>query len=91
MSEKCKAMLTYLEKVTLTPDAVTLDDARALKKSGVSKEAAEDAIFIADCFNQLVRAADALDWEVPGKDGFAASAKFLLKAGYEMPMASKPL
>lgn len=83
-------MLTYLEKVTLTPAAVTVDDARALKRAGVSKDAAEDAIFIAACFNQLVRAADALDWEVPGKDAFAASAKFLLKAGYVMPMATGP-
>jgi alkylhydroperoxidase family enzyme len=84
-----KAMLAYLEKATMTPDAITVDDARALKKAGVTKEAAEDALFIAACFNQLVRAADALDWEVGGKAAFDASAKFLLKAGYLMPLASK--
>lgn len=82
-------MLAYLEKVTLTPAAVTVDDAGALKAAGVSKAAAEDALFVAACFNQLVRAADALDWEVPPKEGFAASAKFLLKAGYLMPLATK--
>jgi alkylhydroperoxidase family enzyme len=88
--ERCKAMLAYLEKATLTPEAVTVDDARALRRAGVSKEAAEDGLFIAACFHQLVRAADALDWEVPGPDGFAASARFLLTAGYELPLATRP-
>jgi hypothetical protein len=77
-------MLAYLEKMTLS--TVTVDDARALKAAGVSKQAAEDALFVAFCFNQIVRIADALDWEVTSPESFAASARSLLKFGYMLPL-----
>ena len=82
-------MLAYLEKMTTAPAALTVDDARALKAAGVSKAAAEDALFVAFCFNQIVRIADALDWEIPDKAGVAASAKSLLKFGYLLPFHRK--
>lgn len=85
VSAQLKAMLAYLEKTTLQPDGLTVDDARALKAAGVTKAAAEDALFVAACFNQIVRLADALGWEVSSKEGFAASAKFLLRFGYLLP------
>jgi len=80
-------MLSYLERVC--SETVTVDDARALKDAGVSKEAAEDGVFVAACFGQLVRVADTLGWEIPPAEGFQASASFLLKAGYVMPLASR--
>lgn len=81
-------MLQYLEIVaTGTP---TVDDAKALKAAGVSKEEAEDALFVAMCFGQIVRIADALGWEVGDKAAFAASAQSLLKFGYLLPGHSKP-
>jgi alkylhydroperoxidase family enzyme len=86
VSDRVKAMLAFLEKQTLTPEALTVDDARALKAAGISKQAAEDAIWVAACFNQIVRIADALGWELATKEGYAASAKFLLKFGYKLPM-----
>jgi hypothetical protein len=78
-------MCGYLEKMTTSPGSLTADDARALKAAGVSKEAAQDALFVAFCFNQIVRIADALDWEIPPPEGFAASARSLLKFGYKLP------
>lgn len=89
VSAQVKAMCAYLEKMTLTPEAVTVADAKALKAAGVSKEAAEDALFVAFCFNQIVRIADALDWELSSPEGFAAGAKSLLKFGYVLPLHSK--
>ena len=83
MSAQVKAMCGYLEKQTL--GTLTPADAKALKLAGVTKEAAEDALFVAFCFNQIVRIADALDWEIPPPEGFAASAKSLLKFGYVLP------
>lgn len=87
VSAQVKAMCAYLEK--LTAGTVTVDDARALKAAGVSKEAAEDALFVAFCFNQIVRIADALDWEVSSPEAFAASAKTLHKFGYALPLHQK--
>lgn len=89
VSAQVEAMLAYLEKMTLAPDLLTVDDAKALKAAGVTKEAAEDALFVAFCFNQIVRIADALDWEVSDKAGFAAGAKSLLKFGYVLPFHRK--
>lgn len=83
-------MLGYLEKVTLTPEAVTADDARALKAAGVTKTAAKEALWVAYCFNQIARIADALGWEIPDAAGFMASAKSLLSFGYLLPFHSKP-
>lgn len=82
-------MLGYLEKVTLTPEAVTADDARLLETAGVTKAAAKEAVWVAYCFNQIARVADALGWEIPEAAGFTASAKSLLSFGYLMPFHSK--
>ena len=76
-------MCGYLEKQTL--GTLSPADAKALKVAGVTREAAEDALFVAFCFNQIVRVADALDWEIPPPEGFVASAKRLLKFGYLLP------
>ena len=46
-------------------------------------------LFVAFCFNQIVRIADALDWEIPPPRGFAATAKSLLKFGYLLPLHQK--
>lgn len=85
IAEGLRAMLAYLEKVTLEPDAVTVEDARALRRAGVTREAAEDALWVAFCFNEIARIADALGWEIPGAAGFAASARQLLRFGYLLP------
>lgn len=86
---KLKAMLTYLEVVTLTPEAVTVEHAKTLKAAGVSKAAATEALWVAFCFNQIARVADALGWEIPDAAGFTASAKSLLRFGYLLPFHSK--
>lgn len=89
VSPALQATLAWLEKVTLTPDAVTAADARALKAAGVTKAAARDALWVAFCFNEIARVADALGWEIPDASGFLASAKSLLKFGYLLPFHGK--
>ena len=84
IDDKLKAMLRYLRKVTLTPDEVVAEDARALKQAGISRSAAEDALLVAYCFNMIARVADALGWHIP-EEGFGASVKVLLEQGYLMP------
>ena len=44
-------MLEYLEKVTLKPSEVTADDAARLYAAGVSKQAAQDALYVSFVFN----------------------------------------
>ena len=86
VDEKLRATLALLEKVTLEPAALGPSDVAPLRRLGVSRQAAEDALAVAFCFNLIDRLADAFDWHVPARDGFDASARALLARGYRMPL-----
>jgi uncharacterized peroxidase-related enzyme len=81
---KLVAMLAYLEKLTLTPDAIGPDDVAVLRGIGLSDEAIADAVHVCAMFNIYDRLADALGWEVPASPEFwSKQGRFLLKTGYE--------
>ncbi len=90
LDERVRATLGLLEKVTLHPASLTAADVAPLRTLGIARQAIEDALVVAFCFNILDRIADAFGWHVPGKDGFDASAKILLSAGYKMPLRARP-
>jgi len=58
ISEKLRATLALLEKLTLTPDALTPSDVRPVLALGVSREALVDAFYVAFLFNTYDRLAD---------------------------------
>jgi len=59
VSAKVRAMLDYLELVTVRPDAVDANAARSLLDSGVSEEAAREALYVCFLFNVVNRFMDA--------------------------------
>ncbi|HTI05631.1 MAG TPA: hypothetical protein VL549_09960 [Gemmatimonadales bacterium] len=77
-----RAMLGFLDKLTLRPNDVRPADVAPLRTAGLSDEAIEDAIHVSALFNIYDRLADALDWYLPGPDGYAASGESLMKRGY---------
>ena len=79
---KLRATLGFLEKLTLHPTDVRPADAAPLSATGVSDQAIEDAIQVCVLFNIYDRLADSMGWHLPGPDGYAASARMLLKRGY---------
>ncbi|HEY8174075.1 MAG TPA: hypothetical protein VIF32_00155 [Gemmatimonadaceae bacterium] len=79
---RLRAMLGFLEKLTLTPHMLAAADARALRKAGLSASAIEDAIHVCTLFNVYDRLADAFEFHIPDEKGFAQSATMLLKRGY---------
>jgi uncharacterized peroxidase-related enzyme len=79
-----RAMLGFLEKLTLTPDAVTAADVQPLRAAGLSDAAVEEAIHVSAIFNVYDRLADAFAFDIPDEKGFAMSATMLLKRGYGM-------
>ena len=85
IAEPLRAMLAYLERVTLAPGELGPADVQALKAAGVTKAAAHDALLVAYCFNQINRVADVLGWEVVSPGAFAKTAKQLLRFGYLLP------
>ena len=77
-------MLRFLRTMTLSPDSLGPADARAVLEAGVSRAAMEDAIHVAMMFNVINRVADGLGFHVPDEEAFEASAKMLLRFGYEL-------
>lgn len=85
IDEKVRATLRFLRKMTLEPQALGPDDARAVLATGVSKDALRDAIHVAFLFNVYDRLADSMGWHVPpeGDGSYRAGADNLLsKRGY---------
>ena len=82
IDDRLRAMLGFIEKLTLTPEALTAQDARTLRSIGVSASAIEDAIHVCALFSVYDRLADSLEFDIPDEKGFAQSASMLLKRGY---------
>jgi uncharacterized peroxidase-related enzyme len=84
IAEPLRAMLGFIEKLTLRPEELGVADADAVRAAGVSDEAMVDAIHVAALFNMIVRLADSLGWEVPSFDSFLARADRMLATGYRL-------
>ena len=68
--------------MTLEPAAVGPADAARVRAAGVSDEAIRDALYVCAHFNLIDRLADALGWQVPADEEFAAGAAAFLAEGY---------
>ena len=82
IGEKLRATLALLEKMTLSPDALSAADVRPVLALGVSREALVDAFYVAFLFNTYDRLADTLGWELPDRRYYPKAGRFLLKRGY---------
>jgi uncharacterized peroxidase-related enzyme len=82
VAARLRTTLGFLEKLTLRPNDVRPADVAPLRAAGVSDEAIEDAIHVCALFNIYDRLADALDWYLPGPEGYAASGRSLMQRGY---------
>jgi alkylhydroperoxidase family enzyme len=81
---RLRAMLEFIEKMTLQPNALTREDAARVRAAGVSEEALVDAIHVAVLFSMIVRLADSLGWDVPTFDEFRDRADAMLAGGYRL-------
>jgi uncharacterized peroxidase-related enzyme len=84
VDERLRAMLGFIEKLTLRPEELSREDADAVRAAGVSDEAMVDAIHVAALFNMITRLADSLGWDVPEWDSFLARADSMLANGYSL-------
>lgn len=82
IGEKLRAMLGFLEKLTLAPGGIGRDDLSAVRAAGVSDAAVEDAIYVCAFFNIIDRVADSLGFMVPSPEEFARRAGRFLEEGY---------
>lgn len=84
ISEKLRATMGMLAKVTRDHASVTADDMRALLALGVTRAQVEDALMVGWCFNVINRLADTFEFEVGSEAAFKSSAKMLLSRGYKI-------
>ena len=84
ISDRLRATLRLLRKMTLEPGAIAADDMRAVLAAGVSKEAIKDALEVAFLFNIYDRLADTMGWDVPAETSgyYQVASKRLLTRGY---------
>jgi hypothetical protein len=75
--------------MTLAPGELGRADADAVLAAGVSREALVDAIHVCALFSIIVRLADALGWDVPPPEAFAARGRVLLESGYRLRTAEE--
>jgi alkylhydroperoxidase family enzyme len=81
-----RAVLGYLEAVTLRPDEVRARDVEAVRTAGVSDQAIVDALLVAAYFNLIDRLADSFGFipisETLGSDGLLRHEAEFLARGY---------
>lgn len=82
ISEELRATLSFLEKLTKTPGALTAEDAGDVLRADVSPDALEDAAAVAAVFAIVTRYANALSFTVPSPVEFDRAGDMLLKRGY---------
>ena len=80
--EKLRAMLGFLEKLTLHPEEVGPADMAPLRQAGLTDEEIADAIHVCASFNLINRVADSLGFELQKQVGYHRYAATLLKIGY---------
>jgi hypothetical protein len=70
--------------MTLDHRSLVPEDVRAVMRTGVSKQAVQDAMEVAFLFNIYDRLADTMGWDVPSvaSGHYQVSARRLLKHGY---------
>jgi alkylhydroperoxidase family enzyme len=84
IDSKLRATLGLLETMTLDHGNLGPDDVQTVLRAGVSKQAIQDALEVAFLFNIYDRLADAMGWDVPGRESgyYQTAARRLLKHGY---------
>jgi uncharacterized peroxidase-related enzyme len=82
ISEKYRAALRFLERVTASPDQVSATDAKTALDAGISVAELRDAAAVAAVFAIITRNANAFDFEMPTPAEFDKAAGMLLRRGY---------
>ena len=81
VSDKIKAVLGFLEKLSLQPDLLSKEDILELKSHGLSHEAIEEAAHVVAVFAIINRLADSFDFKMAPNAGKVG--RFLFKNGYK--------
>ncbi len=79
---RLRAVLAFLEQVSLNPGDLTASDARALLEAGIPAEGVRELLYVCFLFNVLDRLADGLDFALPTERTNARMSFLADKLGY---------
>ena len=82
--ERLRAMLTFLETLTLRPTEITADSIRTLRAVGVTDAAIREAVYVCFLFSVLDRLADAFDFTMPTEEQARTIGTLMFRFGYGM-------
>jgi alkylhydroperoxidase family enzyme len=82
IDSRLRAALAYLEKLTLTPDAIGPEDVKAARSAGISDRALREVIYVCFLFSTMDRLADALGFEIATPDELKRAEQILRRFGY---------
>lgn len=82
IDEKLRAMLGFLETLTLRPETLTAADLAPLRAAGLDDAAVESALYVAFIFATMDWLADAFDYRVNDARQLRWVSRILLRAGY---------
>ncbi len=81
-----RALLGFIEKLTLAAGEIQEEDVSAARQAGWSEEAIYDAITVCALFNFYTRWCDGSGVHALTEEGFKRGAKEMAKRGYLMPL-----
>ncbi len=84
LEPRLKAALAYLEKLTLTPQELSVEDIQLMRDAGLADAAIEEAAYVAYLFSVMDRLADTFDFDIPKQTHVSNTGKFLFKNGYRL-------
>jgi AhpD family alkylhydroperoxidase len=82
ISERLRAALRFLQRMTMAPDDLSTDDVTSAFAAGLTADDLRDAAAVGAVFSIITRNANALDFEIPSADEFDRAAGMLLRRGY---------
>lgn len=90
LPDRLKAVLVFLEKLSVRPAEVSAADVRAAVDAGLGREEMEDALAVMTLFIITVRCADTFQFAMLDDRELEKSARRLLAKGYAFGMAKTP-
>lgn len=82
ITDRLRAALRFLERMTNQPDELDETDAQTAMVAGLTVQDLRDAAAVGAVFNIITRNANALDFEIPSAQDFDSAAGMLLRRGY---------
>ncbi|MCI0727191.1 MAG: hypothetical protein L0332_10780 [Chloroflexi bacterium] len=82
IDDKLRAVLAFLEKLTVSPAEVGPPDIERMRSAGASDQAIADVTYVCFIYTVLDRLADALDFRLGSLEETTKIANFLFQAGY---------